>query len=73
MATAVARINTKLKDAGLTQRLIRNRSKGYYYVTDVAVSSMLTVYSLDSSERDYILARNHVNEVLQAEGLPFRL
>lgn len=68
----LTRINQQLRKAGLNGeqevRLVRGR--GYYYVSGVAVSSMLTVFWLDNtSESDYNMARNHVNEVLAHEGL----
>jgi hypothetical protein len=60
-------INRALRKAGLEQRLIRGR--GYYYVTGVAVSSMLCVYRLDQTKRDLSIAINHVNQVLAEEGV----
>lgn len=63
------RINAQLRKAGLVQRFIRGR--GYYYVTGVAVSSMLCVWRLDPTDYEY--ARQHVNEVLRNEGITFQL
>jgi oligoribonuclease (3'-5' exoribonuclease) len=72
----LTRINAQLKAAGLSQRFIRGR--GYYYVTDVAVSSMLcwcwmpSIYEKDYS-KCYDAAVDHVNEVLRNEGIKFQL
>jgi len=59
------RINKVLRKQGSEFRFIRGQ--GYYYVTGVVVSSSLPVYRLDPTEHDYILARDHVNEVLRNE------
>ncbi len=58
-------INTKLKKAGRTERLVRGA--GYYYVTGVAVTSSLYVCWLERTNADLKLALEHVEEVLTNE------
>lgn len=64
-------INNALRRAKLEQRFIRGR--GYYYVTGVAVSSMLCCMWLDQTAQDLEMARDHVNGVLAEEGVHFHL
>jgi hypothetical protein len=64
MPRPAAVINRELAKAGLTHRLVRDPS-GYYYVTDVAVSSALYVWRLDPE--DLQTAKDHVQDVLARE------
>ena len=66
-----ARINRMLKRANRKEQLRRHPS-GYYYVTDVAVSSALYTYRL-TWNRDFDYAKEHVEDVLSREDRkPFK-
>ena len=67
--STISKVNKMLKAAGRTQRLVRGG--GYYYLTDVAVSSSLYVYTL--RDEDLQMAIDHVEEVLSEEdGKPLK-
>jgi hypothetical protein len=71
MATTIQKVNNLLRKNERFKRLIRD-AKGYYYVSDVAVSSMLCVYKLE--DKDFELAVDHVEEVISADqGKLFKL
>ena len=67
--STIANVNKMLKAAGREERLVRGG--GYYYVSNVAVSSALYVYRLD--DEDLPFAIDHVEGVLtEQDGKPFK-
>lgn len=67
---ATTRVNAVLKANGRAERLVRGR--GYYYLLGFAGSSMLTVYRLDPTERDFRIAMNHVIDCFKNDDITIK-
>jgi hypothetical protein len=67
--SCLSKVNAKLKAANRVERFVRG--EGYYYITNVVVSSSLYVYRL--IDDDFLMALEHVEDVLTEEdGKPFK-
>lgn len=64
-SSTISKVNSALKKLRRTERLVRGH--GYYYVSGVAVSSSLYIYTL--TESDLTIAMEHVTEVLLQEDM----